>query len=825
MSIHRFIPGVMILLLCAVLFCQPAAAQGVRLAAPGQAPAPIYVSGPIENPTLTPAQQRQLTVADREHRQRVELLGEVVADLAYHLEKMTGRRPEIVVTDDPAAVKAPAIVLGTLAVRLGASPQYETVMQESFRLLTREGRVLIGGESSYGVSHGVYEFLRKLGCNWIFPGPEGEIIPRRDTVTIGPLDLAKKPAFEVRSPWYSGGSPIVTAEDNAQFAQWKTRQQQTHGLREHPKYMTGGHFWYYLINDNRKYLEEHPEMRALIRQPDGTLVRGWDQLDPVHPGAVDLTVKSIREMYKKNGWANDKAIAISIGPNDGGGYSVSPEAMAAAAGRTDPVTGDRDQTDVMILYANRVLKELEDEFPNLYLGWYLYSVHADYPMRYEPHPRFVFIIADITYSRYHSLLDRRSATRTYYRGILEQWAKLHAKQGNPMGFYGYNWNLAENLMPYSKMKIWGQDLPYYHRMGVIGHNNEQDKAWSILGPHNYLMARQGWNIDLDWRDVLKDYCRLAFGDGAPFMEQYYLLLIDTQESAGQEAGSYGATHLIFDQAFIKRSRALFRKASAAAKTPDHKRNVDYFSQPVTALEIYLQYRQAVTSYDFAKGKARYDAMVAHWDAYLAKNPNLVSRYGRRYLDWLFKPYVEQGLKYSTGDYKIVHRIPDALPTILDPTVQGQFMGYFHPEFSDKGRMTTKTFSTTWDAQGLGAYREGAVWYRIRFDLSANLKGQGIGLYLGAVEDEVHVWCNGAYLGSGQGFISPFAFDLTAQVRPGEENVVALQVIRRGMLNEAGLGGLLYPSFVFAGPQLPQVAPRTERLQRILPGGSREDIKE
>jgi hypothetical protein len=86
-------------------------------------------------------------------------------------------------------------VLGELAQKLGATPQYDTTMKESFRLLTREGCVLIGGESIYGVSHGVYELLRLLGCDWIFPGKEGEIIPRRETVVVVPLDLAKKPAF------------------------------------------------------------------------------------------------------------------------------------------------------------------------------------------------------------------------------------------------------------------------------------------------------------------------------------------------------------------------------------------------------------------------------------------------------------------------------------------------------------------------------------------------------------------------------------------------------------------------------------------------------
>ncbi len=800
-------------------------AAEVRLFGPDRPMAPIVTAGPVGNPELDRAELRALSEEQREQRRLNDLRAKFIGDLVYHLETMTGQRPEVIITDDPATIPTPAIVLGELAHQLGAEPQYETVMVESFRLITREGRVLIGGESVYGVSHGAYELLRLLGCDWIFPGTEGEVIPRRGSVTVEPLDVAKKPAFEVRSPWYSGGGNIVTSEDQAEFQQWKVRQQQTQFRdRNHPKFLGGGHYWHSLIRRNREYLEENPEYRALTRQPDGSLERTWTQLDAAHPGVVDLTVRDIRQMFENNNWPNDHAVALSIGPNDGGGYSVSPESMAAGAGRMDPITGDHDQTDVLVLYANRVLEELDDEFPNLYLGWYLYSVHADYPMRYKPHPRFAINIADITYSRYHSLLDTRSPTRTYYRGILEQWRRLYEEQGNPMSFYGYNWNLAENMMPYSKMKIWGQDLPYYHAMGVVGHNNEQDKAWSILGPHNYLMARMGWDIDLDWRDVLTRYCKLAFGAGASHMEQYYLNLIEAQESAGYEAGGYGAIHQIFDRRFIRQSRRLFSRARRAARTDVHERNVDYFSQPVTALALYLDFIDSVNRFDFKRGKAAYDAMIEHWDEYLDKNPNLVSRYGRRYMEnWLFGPFVEQGLKYSSGDYRMLYPLPDELPTIMDPNVKGQFMGFYHPDVRNQGWRTTKTWSSTWEAQGLGPYRQGAVWYRVEFDLPRRIQEQGIGLFVGAVEDEAHVWINGNYIGRGRGFIRPFAFDLTEHARPGERNLLAIQVIRRNMLNEIWRGGLMYPSFVFAGPRLETAAPQTDPLYRILPGGAREPI--
>jgi len=801
----------------------------VTLINAGTPSAQIYVLAPLNPPDLSASERRALSHQDREAREDAELLAASVNDLVYHLQQMAGAAPQIVEVprDAKPAIQKPAILIGALATQKGATPGHQTVMRESYRLIVRDGLVLIGGESALGVSHGIYALLGKLGCDWIMPGPEGEIIPKRQTVIVPEFDEARKPTFEIRAQWYSGGRNIIIGDEYPQLEQWKRRHGQTPRahVSRHPDFLVGGHFWHSVIGAYKKTrLAEDPTMYALVRKPDGTYARGHAQLDPMHPGTVDMCADFIRNMFEKNGWPKDKATTLSVGPNDGGGYSESAEVLAAGGGRFDPITGDRDQTDVMILFANRLIEMLEPEFPNLKLGFYIYSVHADYPMRYTPHAKFVAHFADITYSRFHALTDPRSPTRNYYRNILEQWADLYDRQGNPMWFYGYNWNLAENLMPYSKMKIWGEDLPYYHAMGVRGHNNEQDKAWSVLGPHNYLMAKMGWNIDLDWRNELKRYCRLSFGKGAPFVERYYLNLIERQETQGMEAGCYFAIAQIFDQSFVADSKKLFKKAMAAAETAEEKKRVDYFSQPVEALRIYLDYVEATRDFEFSRALELYDEMVAHWESYLNKNSNLVSRYGRRYIDWLFKPFAEQGKMYSTGEYAIVHRLPEELPTRLDPGVSGHLMGYQLPEVNDRLLVKTHTYTSTWMDQGLGAYRRGAVWYRDRFKLGRNAKGKPIGLFIGAVEDEVHVWCNGKYVGKGRGFIAPFQFDLTDFVKREGENTIALQIIRNSYLNEIGMGGLLYPSFVFAGPRLDNPAPLVEPLRRVLPGGAEGELE-
>ena len=66
-------------ILLLVVFSRPASAQQVRLAAPGQ-PVVIYTPGPLENPAVAAGQQ--LTAADRNRRQQIELRGTVVNDLA-----------------------------------------------------------------------------------------------------------------------------------------------------------------------------------------------------------------------------------------------------------------------------------------------------------------------------------------------------------------------------------------------------------------------------------------------------------------------------------------------------------------------------------------------------------------------------------------------------------------------------------------------------------------------------------------------------------------------------------------------------------------------
>ena len=778
--------------------------------------------------TPAPAVAADPKVKGARHAQVADPIGEAVADLNYHFRKMSGGELEVVQTDQPDAVKGPAIVLGDLAVKLGAKPEKSSLSKEGFRIRVKGDLVLIGGESNDGVMFGVYELLERLGCAWVMPGEIGEIIPRQTTVVVPAMDESQAPDFVRRRFSYRG---YRTAEHPAKpgegerFALWMRRQKS--GSYAHFAFDTAGHVWGSFVKRHQAEFDKDPTMLAMRKDKDGQLKRLGPQLETTHPRVIELFAQDIKAAYEKNikdgAWTRETPAGFGIGPADGLGYSMSPESLAAGSGKLDPIVGELDRTDEMILQANRILEKVHPEYPNAYVGFYSYSTHAGYPYRYTPDPKVVQIFAPINFSRFHSLLDTNSPSQQHYRKVVEQWGALSRKQGNPLVYRGYSWNLAENLLPYTKVKIWGEELPFYKQQGILGLTVEGTKMWSVLAPSDYVFMKLAWNTQQDWRKLLHQFCVKAYGAGADAMEKYHLALIERQHGAGQEAGSYHAFPLMYDDAWVRDALGLIDQAAAAAKTEADRTRIGFNRHSVETLQLYLAYYRATQEFDFPEVKRRFDALRAHWDQAYALNSDLVANEAPQYLQRFLAKFVAEGLQFSSAPYRIVARVPDELATRFDEKVIGHGDGYQYdqPGTDDAGWAKTRTYSSNWAAQGLSAgHRVGAVWYRWRFTLPADLKGQPVGLFAGGFEDEMRVWINGQLVGtSGRRFSNPAEFDLTDGLKPGAENVLALQVIRNSAANEIGLGGILRPCYLFTGPRLEQKAPGPQiDLRRVLPGG-------
>jgi hypothetical protein len=802
----------------------------VTLVRDGKPMARIYITVPAAAPEA-PVQKGKVTP------KRIQVdtpLADAATEINYHLKKMSGAELEVVSNAAPADIKGPAIVLGDLAVKLGAEPQKTSLSKEGFRIRVKDSQVLIGGESDMGALFGVYELLNRLGCEWVMPGEIGEIIPVSRTVVVPAQDDSQTPDFAMRRLWYRGyrtkEHPIKPGEFE-RFVQWLRRQKC--GNFSHFAFNAGGHVWDAFIKRHKADFDKDPTMLALRKDRDGQLKRMGPQLESTHPRVIELFAEDIKAAYAKNieagTWTKDTPAGFGIGPADGLGYSMSPESLAAGSGKIDPMVGELDRTDEMILMANRILENVHRDYPNAYVGFYSYSTHSGYPTRYTPDPKIVQIFAPINFSRFHGVCDTNSPTQQYYRGVVERWGALARKQGNPLVYRGYSWNLADNMLPYTKVRIWGEELPFYKQQNMLGLNVEGTKMWSVLAPSDYVFMKLAWNTQQDWKKLLRQFCEKAYGGGADAMEAYHLALIERQHAAGQEAGSYHAFPLMYDAGRVRQSLALIDGAAAAAKTEGDKARVGFSRHNVEALQLYLDYYRVTQEFDFPAIKRGFDAMRAHWDQAYALNSDLVANEAPGYLNRYLAKFVNEGLKYSSDPYRIVLHVPDELPTRFDEKLVGHGEGYDYeqPKTDDSGWRKTRTISSNWSAQGLAAdHRSGAVWYRFRFTLPADLKDQPIGLFAGGFEDEMRVWVNGQLIGtSGRRFSNPAEFDLTDSLKPGQENLLAMQIVRNSAANEIGLGGIIRPCFLFAGPRLEQKAPGPQvELRRVLPGGELGELE-
>ncbi len=85
---------------------------------------------------------------------------------------------------------------------LDVSDVKDTTLDDILYIDTDENGGVIAGDNPRSVLLAVYEYLRQNGCRWLFPGPDGEYIPRRD---ILPVRLRHVPSLRYRG-WCNEGA-------------------------------------------------------------------------------------------------------------------------------------------------------------------------------------------------------------------------------------------------------------------------------------------------------------------------------------------------------------------------------------------------------------------------------------------------------------------------------------------------------------------------------------------------------------------------------------------------------------------------------------------
>ncbi|HUS81117.1 MAG TPA: DUF4838 domain-containing protein [Armatimonadota bacterium] len=159
-------------------------------------------------------------------------------ELQRCLTEMAGG--EVQVVRACAVTGNPGIWVGT-AESLGDAAQLPEVRDATWddALCVRSvgDTLIIGGTNPRSALMGAYEYLRQLGAEWLWPGADGEVLPRLDGVPLTGFDLERRPPNRHRGVCIEGAPALEHVLD---MVEWMPRV----GYNAYfLQFQVAGYFW------------------------------------------------------------------------------------------------------------------------------------------------------------------------------------------------------------------------------------------------------------------------------------------------------------------------------------------------------------------------------------------------------------------------------------------------------------------------------------------------------------------------------------------------------------------------------------------------------
>jgi hypothetical protein len=214
---------------------------------------------------------------------------------------------------------------------------------------------------------------------------------------------------------------------------------------------------------------------------------------------------------------------------------------------------------------------------------------------------------------------------------------------------------------------------------------------------------------------------------------------------------------------------------------------------VHVLELVHNYVRAYLAMETAAAEADFSTAVRHADNMISVrsdlgkiNPSLIpvtpewASKGDGALEFHRQTYQELADRINGTNGRLVAVAPRQWQFRQDPEKIGQFKQWYAPNANGQWKELDATLY--WEAQGLqdekGYGYSGHAWYRTRFDVPQAAAGQPLRLTIGGIySTKLWLWVNGRMVDHRvrQNTKIPFDIDVTAHIRPGQHNHIAMLI--------------------------------------------------
>ncbi|MFN4312841.1 MAG: DUF4838 domain-containing protein [Chitinophagaceae bacterium] len=352
-------------------------------------------------------------------------------------------------------------------------------------------KVLIVGNTSVAVRHGVYDYLEQLGFRYFQPGEEWEIIPVVKTIFPN-YERLNQPDYHTRM-LANGHGFLKNDTLSARFQNWADANR-LGGFFQ----LNIGHIYQQIVANNKSEFEAHPEyFGAPVKKGE---IPVTPKFNVANAGLVELVKRDALYRIKESARIGRPLMMLSMEPSDGSaGYCMS-EACKGIGGISEQV----------FYLANEVARHLQKHHPGMLVGSFAYNEHI-LPPKF-PMEKNVFVMVTNGFNR----------TQYTTVQLLQQWKKKLPKVGVYEYLNVYEW---DNDMPgkplASQLSFVKKSIKDYYRAGASAYLAETNVGWVNKGLGQYVVSKLLWNVDVNVDSLEDEYYNLCFGTVAPTVRKLY----------------------------------------------------------------------------------------------------------------------------------------------------------------------------------------------------------------------------------------------------------------------------------------------------------------
>lgn len=452
-----------------------------------------------------------------------EELKSAVSFLAESLQQMIGCET-IEIIEDGKADKGCFISIGN--TQLSENINIDQIENDGYILKVKDDNLIIKGANQSGTKNGIYDFLEtKLGC--MFLRNDYDYIPEFPTIRLENYDEVINPSIAWRKQfqyealqnnWYDklklNGTKAKEGFKEGIYAQW--------GTWCHTQFQ---------FVPPEKYFDSHPEYFALINGKRCYQAK-WHSSDmQTH---LCLTNEDVYEIVKAGMKSeiqkNPEALYWDFSIMD------TPVKVCQCPECNRINTKYQSNSATIIMFINRLAKDLGKEFPNLMFSTLAYQDCINPPVGLEIEQNVVIKLCANPGSQGYSYSVGANKNSKQIKLLLESWGNI-AKN---IVVWDYVVDFNHLLLPFPNYDVQKANMDFYVDNNVIGvfHQGSREKGDEMADMRTYLLSRQMWDKDIDFEALMKKYIRLNYGQASPYIEEYLETMSESYISHNKELNLY-----------------------------------------------------------------------------------------------------------------------------------------------------------------------------------------------------------------------------------------------------------------------------------------------